>query len=45
MYILCRVFIRLVNYLFGDYSDKNLIEFSESWSWLEAYICYRGFWI
>ena len=29
MYILCGVFIRLVNYLFGDYSDKNLIGLSE----------------
>jgi len=43
MYILYGVFIRHVNYVFSDYSDKNLIGFSESWSWLEAYMCYRGF--
>ena len=43
MYILCEVFIRLDNYLFDDYLNKNLVGFSESWSWLEAYISYRGF--
>ena len=38
MYILCGVFIRFDNYLFGDHSDKNLIRLGESWNWLEAYI-------
>ena len=40
MYILGEVFIRLVNYLFGD---KNLIGLRESWNWLEAYIVIKDF--